>query len=520
MTKEEYQTIVEDIWKDLSSFNLINYQVTTIGEIFALKILGGLSLVEDSISKREVIREAKENIKPQMLSQSDDSELDIYTPSFKPDIEYKAVLLFFSGLRYAVNNWDDINTVLSNLGVKNTLELIDQIQDITKLTSQEESHEKILLLFNHLIHSYGSSMGVFFFWGFWDCQRTTLINFCKKYSIKEGLATLQMVKLIGEKYPSVYIERFTYYYYLWQEFFLNPNKIGDYLKEMGLYEVFNEYISNIEKNDNTLFSSGNEFAFNIRQKTYIVDMLFIIYHFIFKKPQKLIDLGFNMMTNKFSVEIQKAMFISFAENSSPLLQYIYDCWYSGFSTDEKPSPLPHPFSTEKPNNEIIEFVNHELDFSVQEKSTNNISRSEVLEKLKYWLKHLPEDKNNEDIIQEKGYFFKNNYFNYVCNVVSTLPDRYSIYGFACILYYSKYFEWGDAKFNKKFVCNIVKIFQIDNDLFEGKLYNFRKSKEKVISMLKEKRYKNLKSLLSENGVSVLNKLEKDVKLKKLAGTSK
>ena len=39
-------------------------------------------------------------------------------------------------------------------------------------------------------------------------------------------------------------------------------------------------------------------------------------------------------------------------------------------------------------------------------------------------------------------------------------------------------------------------------------------------MLKEKRYKNLKSLLSENGVSVLNKLEKDVKLKKLAGTSK
>ena len=166
MTKEEYQTIVEDIWKDLSSFNLINYQVTTIGEIFALKILGGLSLVEDSISKREVIREAKENIKPQMLSQSDDSELDIYTPSFKPDIEYKAVLLFFSGLRYAVNNWDDINTVLSNLGVKNTLELIDQIQDITKLTSQEESHEKILLLFNHLIHSYGSSMGVFFFWGF------------------------------------------------------------------------------------------------------------------------------------------------------------------------------------------------------------------------------------------------------------------------------------------------------------------------------------------------------------------
>lgn len=96
-----------------------------------------------------------------------------------------------------------------------------------------------------------------------------------------------------------------------------------------------------------------------------------------------------------------------------------------------------------------------------------------------------------------GNSFRNNHLIKVINVARNLNDRYAVYGFACILFLSKYFDWNGSAFNKDFVADIADIFEIDSRLMEGNSYNFSKSKDKAIQILKKQ--DNLNTLLDDKG---------------------
>lgn len=113
--------------------------------------------------------------------------------------------------------------------------------------------------------------------------------------------------------------------------------------------------------------------------------------------------------------------------------------------------------------------------------STEISGDMIFERLKTNLRYM----SGEDQ-RETGASFRDHHQTKVIKTARSLKNRYSVYGFAYILFESKYFDWKDKDFNKDFVADIADIFNIDASLIEGKPYNLSKSKAKAIKILSKK----------------------------------
>ena len=86
--------------------------------------------------------------------------------------------------------------------------------------------------------------------------------------------------------------------------------------------------------------------------------------------------------------------------------------------------------------------------------------------------------------------------SYEFELSEDITDNYKSYGFAYILFHSKYFDWKKDKFNLKFVELIEPIFGIQIIERKGKYYpkdGLKKTKE----ILNIKKYKKLYGLLDD-----------------------
>lgn len=189
------------------------------------------------------------------------------------------------------------------------------------------------------------------------------------------------------------------------------------------------------------------------------------------------------------------MFSSFSsQDYNSLIQYEYEWWCK--ETGQTLS-LPYPFSdepfVEKAAASIIDYnLNkplQKLSISsefVEAQIINDVSSDEIFQYLKSYLAHVKSEDQTG-----RGNSFKHNHFIDICNIALKLKDRYSVYGFACILYLSKYFDWNGINFNQDFVIYIAQIFHINIKLLDGKPYNFSKSKEKAYNMIVKKQVSDL-----------------------------
>ena len=101
--------------------------------------------------------------------------------------------------------------------------------------------------------------------------------------------------------------------------------------------------------------------------------------------------------------------------------------------------------------------------------------------------------------KEKGGVFLTDYLSDVISLSKSISKSHAVYGFAYILFKSRYLNWGTVHFDDNFVYKIAKIFQIENQI--GTKYNESQAKKKAKQILEK--YEKLQGLLDERTKKIL-----------------
>lgn len=200
--------------------------------------------------------------------------------------------------------------------------------------------------------------------------------------------------------------------------------------------------------------------------------------------------------------MQEAMYNSFRSgDTNSLIQYEYEWWCSETS---KKLDIPFPFSTRpfnKSNTTIVDYNLYYNEFknqpeicesidSKQKTENNKVDRNQVINKLKPYFEISTYD--STDIEDNR---FITDYLDNVIDLSAEITDSYKSYGFAYILFNSKYFNWEEDKFNTRFVELIESIFKIQ--IKERRKYYQKDGCKKAKEILNRSKYKKLRGLLND-----------------------
>ena len=242
--------------------------------------------------------------------------------------------------------------------------------------------------------------------------------------------------------------------------------------------------------------------------TFLLDIIFLHYYFIYQHPQYIIKLGFSLMSDSISTQIKEAMFSSFsAERYAPVTQYEYNWWCN--ETGKRLS-LPYHFFDGTIDLRHINIVDYNLYDRQGVSDTKSLYDTNSLfgEEL-----HINDEVEqisrelypyytvfDESGSMERGHVFKKIYLIPLTIYAKKIKDSYSIYGFAYLLYKSQYLNWIDIEFDNTFVRKIAYIFGIEDKL--EKTYPESKTRTKAWEifenspipqgLLSEKEIKNLR----------------------------
>lgn len=530
MPNEEYKKIAPQILDDAENYeNQLKQKecnIIHISEVFLIKMQQGIATLDEKTFPHY----GANQLKKLWIPQNDENKEHPDDISSQPPREAVSLLVchyLYSGIQSAIQNHTDPEYMLSSMGVKNTYEVISQIN---KNSDDEKGFLNFMLVvWDQLLSDIGADKCVnICLWGMASAYGKRIINFCKYFPQKDFLVLLKVVECIGKKYYQVYQERMPLLFYYLREII---NNRSDNIKNDIPEEIFNFIIDN--RIYNREFDDISEHLYHIMRSKWpqlCVDICFLAYYYIYENPQYIINLGFTLISEKTSAKIQSAIFPFFySQDYAPLIQYEYEWWCKETG---KELPLPFPFfkgiidlrkinitdydlNNRKQHLEILSPTdvkqateNNNQRFCLDLKSNDNTLRLNssaietsgeiIFDKLKVHLCFV----RNEDQ-RKAGASFRDNHLIKVVNIARKLNNCYSVYGFACILFFSKYFDWKDLAFNKDFVAYIVDIFNIDNSLIEGTCYNFSKSKDKATQILKKKDTLYLNTLLDNKGRSKL-----------------
>lgn len=512
MTIVEYNAFAKKILKEEIE---CSDEITNIGEIFLLKIKEGIAKLDENTFPHREADKFNNMFLSFVDSISEDNEttnIGSLPPNDK--INFLIDYLLFLGISLAIKNHSNPEYMLHNLGIEDSLYFIRRMNDIEHINNVDDFRNQLCDIHNFFpIISFDNWVNMSL-WGVISFFGKSVIDFCKDDSALFILNLLKTAKYFGEKYLIIYKERIASIFYTIKSLFegdiesLIPQDILDYLFNHSL-----QIKSFIDIEDSMPQELGDKYEY------LGLDFLFVCYYFVYENPQNMIKLGFTLMSEKVSNAIKGAMFSTFKEQTyAPIIQYEYEWWCK--ETGEKLS-LPFPFFEGIIDLKKINIIDYDLNNRKQSikqtdenknlhsdlilESNNNTLRLDspsiesIFENLKPYLRFVVcEDKT------KVGASFKNNHLTAVTNIARELDNRYSVYGFACILFLSKYFVWKNFEFNKDFVTYIVDIFGIDSRLIEGSYYNFSKSKDKAKKMLNKEETSHLKILLDDKGTRKLS----------------
>lgn len=515
--KEFAQKVVEEFMQDDTDEDCSqDICVNHIGEVFLLKIREAFTLLDE----KEFPHNGADRLTKMALNTFNNKRNDELNnigslPPCDNDIVYANISLFL-GIQSAIKNHSNPEYMLQDLGIENPQEIIILIKNAESTRDIDNLFDLIFEINQKLLSIVGYDRLIkLSLWGILNLSVRKMIQFCKEESYEDFLEVSKTAKEIGEKYASICEKRVTSIYYRFKALFDKDNSNKDLISEDFIPQEtalasFLIYIYEVEYNDITdsLFEE-------LVPKYALLDFFFIFYYFIYKQPQHIVKLGFTFMSDKVSYNIREAMFSTFRNiDYAALIQYEYEWWRK--KTGEELS-LPFPFfkgfiNLKETNivdydlddrNRVIKTLPHldtekvdenntqhsDLSLSTQdntlksESSSTEISGDMIFERLKKNLRYMSGEDQNQ---REAGASFRNNHLTKVIRTARSLKSRYSVYGFAYILFKSKYFDWKDKDFNKDFVADIADIFNINTSLIEGKCYNISKSKAKATKILSKK----------------------------------
>ena len=513
MTDSEYKEfakhLVEDLFKEEENNKNESAQpippITHVGEVFMIKIIEAAHLLDKStFPHNSAGKLSKMIIRTLNLKENDESDNSGSIPPNPCSVGVTNVCLFW-GIQYAVKSHTDPEYMLKNLGVDNPNEIISMVNDTENIDDIEDFINSFFEIIKNLQSTLGrdkfSSLCI---WGVVCYAGVSIIEVIKRF-FNVDINVLEFckgIKELGEKYSSICNERFSSMFFNLRSLFdkdtFNEEYIMDYILPFIKIKKYHPVGSDI---------SVQEFKKFARNYSYqLLDSFFLFYFCIYKNPQYIVNLGFILMSNSISHEIAKAMFSTFRKDDyAALIQYEYEWWRK--ETGNSLS-LPFPFYEKIINLNELGVIDYELAGSdiadgrqlpdphlcplPKNSESNNNSEEMIFNSLKDNLLNMREEDR-----YKAGASFRSKYLTKVIDTACNLKDRYSVYGFAWILFNSKYFNWKGREFNQEFVMDIANIFNIDGRLLEGKGYNQSKSREKA------------KQMLSKNEMSYLNMLMKE-----------
>lgn len=500
MTDEEYKKIAVSLLLDLRDQDISDANITNIGELFFERIANGLGNLNEPTSKPVIIKEYKsidkivdKFIEEKILVSEKTEEDEFYQSIYLEKDREMCMTSFVMGLNHAVQKWENFEDILLGFGIENPKNFIASVKKAYQIKDIKKRYEKERSLINQLLKCPKSDYARnFLFYVIFEAHRNSIINFFKDFRQNILMEGMKYCKYLGEKYPDVYRDRAIYYSFLRQEIGDDINKIFNYIDKNGLTDLYTSISSRTFEELHS--KNGDNWFFNRKRIPFYVDFIFGIYHIVYKNPQFLVKLAFFLMSDKMSAQMQKAMYNSFAESDyNTLIQYEYEWWCK--ETGQTLN-IPFPFSTEqfdKNNTTIVDYdldklkygpnmlVNapepikdieyHEPDDYVTRQTPSvHVGEKQILDNLEpFIIKYVP---------AKERFINGNSITDYMEDIIAlskTIKDSYNAYGFAYILFHSRFLKWNEMPFNIQFVETIISMFDIhipENKMKDGHILNY------------------------------------------------
>lgn len=491
MTNEEYKKFALQIYDKIINIEEgDNYEITNIGELFVLKLYEGFKSLNEPMSQIEIEKDiiALEN---SLDTKENENNESFFEPEITQDTNRYFINAFFRGLKYAVDSWGDIEYTLLRLGVEEPKRIINSVKNVDGILDSDKRYDLKQEIVSELLSvNEWERMNDFLFYLFFASYRNDIVNLCKESSKEDLFEFLQVCKYLGSNYKSVCECRIVFYNFLLKKISCDINKLSEILEEFEM----TSYFDNLEN----LFESDDDIEFPDGYKIFIVDLLFLLYYFIYQNPRYLVKFSFYLLYKNTSPQMQEAMYNSFRSgDTNTLIQYEYEWWYSETS---KKLDIPFPFSTQpfdKGDTTIVDYNLYYNEFINQSNTNIKVNRDQVINRLKPYFKI-----SIDDPVNEKGNRFIIDFLDKVIELSETINDSYNSYGFAYILFNSKYFNWEEDKFNTKFVELIESIFNIQ--IKERGIYYQKDGRKKAKDILNRNNYKRLRGLLNDVTKKILD----------------
>lgn len=508
MTDEEYKKIALEIFDELDELDEFDeddqdVELTNVGEIFYTLLIESFKKIQEEIPLCDYSG---------LVSSSNDEEYDKSDKDaqggniLRPDVKDETLFMFidfaFKTVKTAIENINDSEYVLYNIGIKDVKGLIAKMNTVLGMPkSVKRIRDEFEILDELIINSVNHSLFIsLILVSFMRKSQNSLIKELKKEdSLYEELILLnKRIKRCFGKYKFLCEDRILHYRILLKKINNDFNRIKEFVDEYDLDKIYEQLLSCNSLNE--FEDKFDEMEFSNSQKVIIIDCILLLYYAIYLNPKNLINMVFDFTTDVFPIQINEAVFNALRSSPyAPLIQYEYEWWCK--ETGQTLN-IPFPFSSEpfdKNNTTIVDydlnnekyntgFINQPRPIAYKEPNTQVAGENtELIQNCIVTRKQIIHDLNPYFKIfmnrssQTRGSFFIAHYLDDIITFSETIKDSYNAYGFAYILFNSKYFNWDNANFNDNFVNNIISIFGIKIE--EDKTYPESKAKDSAKKIL-------------------------------------
>lgn len=407
MTNAEYNDFAKKVLDDILSDDNPNTQstdITNIGEIFALKIIEGIAnLDENTFPHRGADKVNNEFISliNNTKNNNNSNECIGNLPISDTTIIFINYSLFL-GIRLAINTHSDPEYMLQRLGIEDARSLISIVNNVENIDNAKESFNLILEIYDYL-HSFinDDELIRLSLWGIISFYGSSIIKACKSESLEDVFYLFKDVKYITEKYHSIYKERIIIIH--------NTAKLL-FNEEYNVEEIFPQHIIDFIINYSTKIKSIKDLEdiisedFDDKYNSIVLDLFFILYYFIYEVPKSIVKLGFYLMSDMLSSNINRAITPSFQKQDyAELIQYEYEWWCK--ETGERLS-LPFPFFEGQLDLSKINIVDYDLN---KKKTPLQIIVKDDN------LSYIDSESSDKDTEQHFGLALKSNQVEYLYN---------------------------------------------------------------------------------------------------------
>lgn len=188
MTNEEYYKLASNISDEINDFsekieeNPKYLQITNISELFISKIHYAFNLLNEPTPKSEIVRESNNVDKELNKNDSEEKDVSIYEAPLSEELSLMAVHMWFKGLAYAVDNWENIEDLLLHFGLNDPSAFIFSVKNTANISDVGERLEKEAYLLRELLSVNKSDLvHDFLLYVFFASYRNTIITKCKKH---------------------------------------------------------------------------------------------------------------------------------------------------------------------------------------------------------------------------------------------------------------------------------------------------------------------------------------------------